>query len=314
MLSTMFVKYTGTAVLLSSLLLTACSKNEAPSASSQPNQASQPSTQTKTQATPASSTATASSTSIDPKMQVITVGVEATYPPYESLDEKGSVVGFDKDILDAIGEKQGFKANFLPKSWDGLLDGVNTNKYDLAMSAVSRDEEREQAYLLSNTYAYDSDAILTKDSVTDIKTFDDLKNRKVAVQKDTPTADDLFKLQGEDSPNIIQKTSSYLAIKAVIQGEADAVVADSGLLHYHVKSIPNMKFFIGGEGDYFAPYEMVVVAKKGNTAVIDKFNIGLGQIIADGTYAKIYEKWFGTAPTPKQIPHTNTTTVASATH
>lgn len=242
-------------------------------------------------------------TATTPNTATITVAMDATYPPYDFKGEKGEAMGFDIDILNAIGEKQGFKPNFLPKPWDSMEEGLVSGQYNLIMSAVTRSPEREQKFEASDTYTYGQDTMLMKPELTTINKFEDLKNVKVATQGGTGSADDLIKLQGKGNPNTLLEKTNFLAFQDVILGKADVALADAGVLRYHAKAVPNEKFRFANEGDYFKTYEMIALAKKGDRANIDKFNAGLKQIVADGTYAKIYEKWFGVAPTPEQLPH-----------
>lgn len=273
-------------ILVTSLLITGCNKIE----------------NNKAKTSTTSTDVTASSTI--PQGPTVTVAIDTSYPPYDFQGEKGEAVGFDVDILNAIGEKQGFKPNFLPKAWDGLEDNLaGKGDFNIIMSAVTLNDERKQKFEVSDVYAYGQDAIMTKPELTTINKFDDLKNIKVATQAETASADDLIKLQGKNNPNTILEKTTFLAFKDLLSGKVDAVLGDGGVLRYHAKSAPNMEFRFANEGEYFVPYEMVILGKKGDRITIDKFNAGLKQIVADGTYAKIYEKWFGEAPKPEQIPH-----------
>lgn len=282
-------------VIASGFSLTACQKNT--TNSTHPISASG--------VVDVSNASTTNASATVPQGRTYTVAMDATYPPYEFKGGKGEVIGFEADLLKAIAEKQGFNVNLLPKAWEGIEDGLATSQYDLIMSAMTRNDERATKYELSDTYAYGQDALMTKAEVTDINTFEDLKNRKTATQIDTGSADELIALQGKNNPNTILEKTNFLAFQAVIQGKAEAALADAGVLRYYAKSAPEHKLRFSSQGNHpaFAPYEMVLVAKKGNRDVIDKFNAGLKQIVADGTYAKIYEKWFGVAPKPDQLPH-----------
>lgn len=265
-----------------------------------------------TASAPTTTAATSAASAPQPQGQNYTVAMDATYPPYEFKGEKGEVVGFEADLLKAIAQKQGFNVQLLPKPWEGMEDGLASGQQDLIMSAMTRDAQRATKYELSDTYAYGQDAIMTKAEVTDINTFEDLKNRKTATQIDTGSADELITLQGKNSPNTILEKTNFLAFQDVVQGKAEAVLADGGVLRYYAKSVPNVKVRFSSQGDYFKPYEMVLMAKKGNREPIEKFNAGLKQVVADGTYAKLYTQWFGQAPTAEQMPG-QTSTASSAT-
>lgn len=226
-----------------------------------------------------------------------------SYPPYSLLDEKGNLTGFNPEIIREIAKRQGLAINLIPTSMNSIFSALDKTDKGLIVSGIARSPERESQYTLSNTYGYGQDVIVTKADNTTINTFEDLKNVKVGVQEGSANAKDLIELQGKNNPNTVQKKTTFLSLQGLARGELDAVLDDKGLLQYYAKSIPQLKVRYTNQGDYFAPYEMVMVAKKGNTALIDKVNAGLKSMVADGTYAKIYEKWFGVAPTPEQLPH-----------
>lgn len=79
-------------------------------------------------------------------------------------------------------------------------------------------------------------------------------------------------------------------------------MADEGVLRYYAKQFPKINFKIVGEGEAFEHYEMVIITPKSENELMEKINTGLANIVADGTYAKIYEKWFGVAP--QKLPTT----------
>ena len=241
--------------------------------------------------------------SVVPNGKVLSIALDTSYPPYDMQDDKGVATGFDVDILTAIGKKQGFSVNFLPQPWEGTEDALAAGKFDGVMSALSLNDTRKQNFEVSEPYAYGKDAIMTLADKTNINTMDDLKNHKVATQAETGSAEELIKIQGPNNPNTILETTNFLAFKDVITGKADVALADSGVLHYYAKSYPNVKLRFAGQGEIFEPYEMIFTAKKGNKELIQQFNTGLKQIVADGTYATIHQKWFGVAPTPEQLPH-----------
>lgn len=243
---------------------------------------------------------------------IYTVAMDADYPPYDFRDDKGNAVGFDVDILQAIGERQGFKVNIVPINWSALLNSLEKNTYDIAIGGIAetdiKDEKYHRVYHISKHYFYGNDAIATRTEVKDIKTFQDLKHRKVATLAESGYVDDLTKLQGENSKNLIAKETTFLAYKELFNGHADAVLADKGVLAYYQFSKPQYRINIGGEGDYFSkPYGMVFLATTKQPALIQQINQGIAQIVDDGTYTQIHQKWFGTEPKIMPNPNSSTT-------
>lgn len=263
---------------------------------------SNPSTDNKTadsQATPPASTQQAMPTTA--VEQTFILGVDGNYSPYTFKDEHGTPQGFDIDILRAIGEKQKFGINPIPQGWDEMLNNLEQAKNDIAMSGISRSEDRREKYLLSDTYAYGKDVILVKQDNTTITNFNTLAGHKVAVLMDSNYIPELEEVMGKNSPNIIPLSSSFLAFREFTAGKADAVYADETVLRYFVKQYPEVsaKFIDNGKDDY----ELVIMASKNKPELMKKINAGLKEIIADGTYAEIYKKWFGVEP--KKIPSAN---------
>lgn len=277
-------------------LLTACDKT--------------PTTAEKPNASSSSVTATATNTNTANSYSVY---VLPSYPPYSLLDDKGNLTGFNPEIINEIAKRQGIAINLIPQPLNTMFENIEKSDNALIVSGIARSPEREVKYELSNTYGYGQDTIAVKADNTTVTKFEDLKNVKVGVQAGSASAQDIINLQGKNNPNTVINKTSFLSMQNLAQGSVDAVLDDKGLLQYYAKAMPDTKIKYITQGDYFKPYEMVMVAKKGNRAIIDKVNTGLAQIVADGTYAKIYEKWFGTAPTPEQIPHSVATATSTTT-
>lgn len=219
------------------------------------------------------------------------------YKPYQFLDEKGNIVGFDVDMIHAIAKSQGLNIKVESSPWQVMLSRLDTGEADLVISGISRQQAGgDEKYTLSNAYLIGKDAILTKDDVTDIRTFEDMKNRKMGAQIDTIFAAELIKLKGENSPTLVQAPTSFLAFTDLVKGNVEAVYAHENILREYTKSYPDIKFNFLGEGNGFPKYEMVVVAKKGNQDLINKVNAGIESVVSDGSYQKMYAKWFGREP------------------
>lgn len=231
-----------------------------------------------------------------PSTESYIVGVDANYPPYDFKDERGIPQGFDVDIIRAIAQNQALKINIIPQDWEVLVEGVDNAQSHLAMSGFYKSEERMEKYLVSDTYAWGRDAIGVRSDDISTKTLQDLSGKKVATLADSPYIEQLEAVMGKGSPNIVARPSGFLAFKELAQGGAEAVLGEYGVLRYYAKQFPNVNFKITGEGEDFEPYEIAIIAPKSQTELMTKINAGLANIVADGTYAKIYEKWFGVAP------------------
>ncbi|HJW12564.1 MAG TPA: transporter substrate-binding domain-containing protein, partial [Albitalea sp.] len=125
--------------------------------------------------------------------------------------------------------------------------------------------------------------------------FDDLKALKVGVQTGTTGEEAVSKLQGKNSANIKRFESTPLALKELEAGGVDAVVADNGVVINYVSNNAGAKFKTVSDAS-FVPEQYGIAVKQGNAELLAKLNQGLAAIKADGSYERIYAKYFSAAP------------------
>lgn len=263
--------------------LTGCSKSNT---SEQPTTNSTPTTtQNQTNKAP------------DPNKKVYKVLTYPSYAPYQYLDEKGHIIGFDIDMINAIADTQGFAVEVVNAPWVGMLDQLNEDKADLVISGISRQQAGgDEKFALSQAYLHGRDAIISKANVTDINTMNDMVVRNIGVQSSTIFADELIRRKGENSPTLTQAKTSFLAFTDLVNDKVEAVYAHENILRHYAKGKPDVKFHFSGTGEGFNLYDMVVVAKKGNDELIKKVNAGIKQVHQNGTYQKLHVQWFGVEP------------------
>ena len=226
--------------------------------------------------------------------KVYVVGTDAAYAPFESQNEKGEIVGFDIDVVKAAALKGGFEVKFLNTPWEGIFNSVAQGDRDLLVSSITITPERKQTLDFSTPY-FDAQQLIAVKSDSKIAKFDDLKKLKVGVQNGTTGDEVITKLQGKDSANVKRFESTPLALKEMEGGGVDAVVADNGVVVHYVNNNPASKFKTIADSS-FASEQYGIAVKKGNTELLGKINKGLAGIKDDGTYAKIYAQYFGSAP------------------
>lgn len=266
----MFKKTAVLAALSAALLLGACSKGDN-------NAASQ-----------------AASDASAPVEKVYTVATDATYAPFE-YEDNGQVVGFSKDILEAIAEKEGIKLNFANTPWEGIFATLDKGDSDIVSSSVTITPERQSAMDFSDPYFEASQLIVVGEKGQSVQSFADLKDRVVSVQ--TGTTGDLVvqKLQGADSKNIKRFENMPLALKELLSGGADASVGDNGVVQNFVNNNPDAKLKTIKDEAFEKEYYGFAVRKNRSDDLLAKLNAGIAAIKADGTYQKIQDKWFGGA-------------------
>jgi polar amino acid transport system substrate-binding protein len=253
------------------LLLAACGKKEAPA--------------------PAAPTPVASAPA---PAKVYVVGTDAAYAPFESQNEKGEIVGFDIEVTQAIAQKAGIEVKFVNTPWEGIFNALGQGDRDMVVSAVTINDERKQTMDFTDPY-FDAQQLIAVRENSKVAKFADLKRLKVGVQTGTTGDEAVTKLLGKTNTNIKRFESTPLALKELESGGVDAVVADNGVVIHYVANNPGGKFKTVADAE-FVPEQYGIAVKKGNTELLAKLNKGLADIKADGTYDRIYAKYFGQAP------------------
>ena len=248
---------------------------------------------------PAASAASAPATA----SRVYLVGTDAAYAPFESQDEKGQIVGFDIDIVSAIAQKAGIEVKFVNTPWEGIFNALNQGDRDLLVSSITITDARRNSMDFSAPY-FDAHQLIAVKANSKVSRFDDLKRLKVGVQNGTTGDEAVSKLQGKNSPDIKRFESTPLALKELEAGGVDAVVADNGVVTNYVNNNAGSKFKTVNDPG-FAPEQYGLAVKQGNADLLAKLNQGLAAIKADGTYDRIYAKYFG-APAPAASASTAT--------
>lgn len=229
-----------------------------------------------------------------PPAKVYVVGTDAAYAPFESQNEKGEIVGFSMDTLNAIAQKAGLQIKYVNTPWEGIFNSLQQGDRDLLISSITITDERRQTMDFSNPY-FDAQQLIAVKGDSKVAKFDDLKKLKVGVQTGTTGDEVVTKLLGKTSTNVKRFESTPLALKELESGGVDAVVADNGVVIHYVANNAGSKFKTVADAS-FTPEQYGIAVKKGNAELLEKINKGLADIKADGTYDKIYTSWFGAAP------------------
>jgi polar amino acid transport system substrate-binding protein len=229
-----------------------------------------------------------------PAAKTYVVGTDAAYAPFESQNEKGEIVGFSIDLVNAVAAKAGLSVKFVNTPWEGIFNALAQGDRDLLISSITITPERKGTMDFTAPYFDARQLIAVKETSTVVK-FEDLKPLKVGVQTGTTGDEVVGKLLGKTSTSIKRFESTPLALKELEAGGVDAVVADNGVVVHYVKNNPGGKFKTVSDPG-FAPEQYGIAVRKGNADLLAKLDAGLAAIKADGTYDQLYTKYFGAPP------------------
>lgn len=223
----------------------------------------------------------------------IIVGSDTAYPPFENV-EGGEIVGFDVDMVKAIGEKIGIEVEFKTYKFDALITGLQAgSEFDMVASAMTITDERKEKIDFSDPYI-NSNQSLAVGADSSVAKPEDLKSGdKVGVQSGTTGeiwANENLKPKGV----VVTPYEDILAaFGALSAGDVVAVINDAPISQDIVKD-PARKAKVVAEIETGEQYGFAF--NKENTALRDAVNEALAEIKEDGTYVELYKKWFGAEP------------------
>ena len=222
----------------------------------------------------------------------LTVGSDIPYPPFEQGKE-GNYTGFDIELLEAVGKAIGRDVEFQDTSFDTIFLDLARGNFDVVASAATITDEREKTVDFTNPYYLSEQAILVKEG-GDIDSVEQLAGATIGVQQGT-TGQEFVEEQGE-ADALRKYPQGPDAVSALENGTVEAVVIDIPVAENAVEASEGLEISaaIPTEEEYgFA-------VAQGETELLEELNEGLKEVIEDGAYAQIYEKWFKHEP-PKGI-------------
>jgi polar amino acid transport system substrate-binding protein len=177
--------------------------------------------------------------------------------------------------------------------FDALIPAINAGNLDVSIAGFSITEERKQQVIFSQPYYKSGLAFVVRKEVNDVKKFEDLKGKIIAVQMGTTGAMYAEKLKSKGAVVKTFNTSDLACMELKNKG-ADAVVSDLPVLQYFLKNGGSEYAKLAGEPLTAEDYGIVISKKKPELAKeVDK---ALDTLKKNGTYDKLYEKWFGSKP------------------
>ncbi|QGW75552.1 transporter substrate-binding domain-containing protein [Pseudomonas alkylphenolica] len=220
------------------------------------------------------------------------MGIEAAYPPFNNKDASGQVVGFDKDIGDALCAKMKVECEVVTSDWDGIIPALNAKKFDFIVSSLSITDERKQAVDFTDPYYSNKQQFIAPKNV-DFKTDDaSLAGKTLGTQRATQAAiwlDDHGGMDGKFKVSLYDtQENAYLDLTS---GRVDALLADKYANYDWLKSEAGKNYEFKGEPVNESD-KVGIAVRKGDNELRNKLNAALKEIVADGTYEKINNKYF----------------------
>ena len=219
---------------------------------------------------------------------VIRVGSETTYPPFE-FTEGEKYVGFDIDLADAVIREMGGTMEFKSMGFDALIPAIQSGQIDMAIAGMDITPEREKQVSFSDIYYNQTGyvIIVPKDNET-IHDWNELEGKVIGAQVGTQQAKYAAEVKDAQVKQFDSNSQAFMELKA---GTVEAVVIDAPVGMYYLKQGADKDFKLVGTPKDNAGF--AIAMKKDNKELQEKVNKALKTLKDNGEYQKIYDKWFG---------------------
>ncbi len=220
---------------------------------------------------------------------VITVAMEGNWAPWTYEDESGNLVGFEVEVASAVAEKLGVEAEFITGEWDGLLAGVQAGRYDVMANGVGYSEERAEAYLYSDFYAFNRTVLVVRDDNEEISSMEDLNGKTTC-----NSANSTYQLLAESYGATVKDVESLAGtIDELIAGRVDATLNAEVSINDYMQEQPDAPIKIAAYDSEVEQVGMIMPHTEEAESLQAAINDALAELRQDGTLAEISEKYFG---------------------
>lgn len=232
-----------------------------------------------------------------PAAGTLRMGTNATFPPYEMVDDQNNVIGIDADIAAAVAEKLGMELEIINMEFDSLIPALAADQVDLVLAGMTVDPERAEQVDFTDSYATGVQAvIIPESSAAPVKTVKDettgedvevvdLTGLKVGVQ--TGTTGDIYCTDDLGEEFVQRFESGIVATQALVNGQIDAVVIDNEPAKAYVEANEGLKIVETA----YAVEDYAGAVAKGNTELLDKVNGALTELKNEGKLDEIIAQY-----------------------
>lgn len=216
----------------------------------------------------------------------LSYAMTGAYPPFNFIDEGGELAGFDIEIANAIAKEMGVKAVPITVEWDGLISGLQGDRFDMIIGSMAITDDRLKEVLFSDPYYYDG-AQFFAETGSDLTSLEELDNGKVGVVTGTTFHEYLQTV--ENVGEILQFSSDVDNFLSVEQERSDGLV--TGLF---VGLLAPERYGVNIEpiGDLLYQEDIAIAMSKDDEDLKVAVNEALQTIVDNGTYEEISMEWF----------------------
>ena len=224
------------------------------------------------------------------------IGTDNPFKPFEWFDESGALVGIDIELMEAIAADQGFTVEWQAVGWDSAIAGCQAGQYDGMIAGASIKQERiDNGWHFSDGY-YNASQSMAVAADSAIASFDDMKGKVAIAKIGTESATYAASLADQYGFTVTTVEDDATMYQSIMGGQADGVFNDTPILNANISAGVALKV-LDGTANAGADYGFAIFTNPGEelTAaqqeLMDKFNAGLANVKANGTYDAILAKY-----------------------
>ena len=235
----------------------------------------------------------------------IKIATESSYKPFSYTDADGKLIGYEIELIDALCAQMKAECEVISQDWDGLIPGLNAQKFDAAIAGMSITPERKEVVEFSDPYFYTGIILIGKKG--DNVSVDDLKAQPIASQRATVASQYLQDKHSDADIKLYDtQDNAYLDLTS---GRVRAMMSDKVTGIDWLKTAAGKDYEVKGQEISTEDDAMGIAFRKADPLVA-KFNAALAELKANGKYEQITSSYFGTSTTAAaQNAVTNTTDV-----
>ena len=222
----------------------------------------------------------------------IMTGIDGTFAPHAMPKLGGGIEGFNVDLANDIAKRLNRPIEIVAQEYSGLIPALNAGRYDWLAAPTTVTPERAQSLLFSEGYLNTDYQFLIKKGAPPIAKLEDLKGRKVSVNKGSAYESWADQNKGKYGFEVFAFPTQADAVQAVMAGRADANLAGNTVIAWAAKQNPQLQL------SYLIKTGLVwsVAFRRDDKATRNQIENAIECMKLDGTIAKLHEKWFGIKP------------------
>lgn len=232
--------------------------------------------------------------------ETLRLGVEAAYPPFSEMAPDGTIKGFDIDIGMAVCERLKARCTLVQSEFDAMIPALAARKFDAIVASMSITPEREKAVRFSKVYYESAARFVVKASSPLAITPEGLKGKAIGVQRNT--IHEKFAVAQFPGARIVRYAKQDEVFLDLVAGRVDAALADVIAIDQGFLKRPTGRGFELRGPSYNDPQWFGlgpgIAVRKADAALAGRIDAALTAMVADGTYARIAQRYFAVDITP----------------